>query len=196
MGNDKTKWIFDDEPGDGGGELRDYGPTLPDDPMFQREDFDDTRTIRSTEQTVIYHSGSAGKLRTDFGVEGSSGPVVGFLVVQNGPGCGQALSLGVGVNSIGRDPSERVAVSYGDMLISAKDHARIYYDDESRTFYITHGSGKNLTRVNGAVVANPVPLESHAVIQLTKVTHLRFVPVCGPDFDWGDLDQKGDDSAK
>jgi len=118
-------------------------------------------------------------------------PVTAFLVVVSGPGTGRFVPLGAGLNSIGRAEDERVALPFGDTMISGRDHVRILYDDEARVFLIVPGSGKNLTRVNGQVVAMPMPLQHHATIQLSKTTSARFVAFCGAEFDWSDVTDGG-----
>jgi hypothetical protein len=196
MSNDKTKWIFDEDAGDRHGGAPGFKESPPpDEPTFRPGDLDDTRMMLPGGSTVFYTSATAGKLGEEHGFEETTDPVVGWLVVVKGRGLGKCISLGAGVNAIGRDPGERAALPFGDNLISGKDHARIFYDDDARAFYIGLGSGKNITRVNGTMLSNPVPLENHALIQLTKVTHLRFVAFCGAEFDWSDLERKDGDAA-
>lgn len=114
-------------------------------------------------------------------------PVTGWLVVIAGPGTGHAASIGAGMNSVGRSSDERVSLPFGDTLISATDHVRIIYDDETRSFLIVPGTGKNVTRMNGQIVAVPMPLENYTTLQLSKVTRVRFVAFCNTDFDWTDV---------
>ena len=45
----------------------------------------------------------------------------------------------------------------------------------------------NLTYLDDEPVLAPTPLEALRHIVLGATT-LRFVPLCGPDFDWQDLD--------
>lgn len=113
-------------------------------------------------------------------------PVTGWLVVIEGPGKGRAVAIGAGLNRIGRATSERVALPFGDRLISSEDHLRIIYDDEERNFLVVPGTGKNLSRLDGRVIATPMPLETYAVLQLSKATKVRFAAFCGAGFDWGD----------
>lgn len=192
MADDKTKWIFDDSAGrqKGGGDFTEN--ISPPGSLGGYGDQEKTRRLKTDEATVIFNAGNAGRIRTDYEYAEETDPPVGCLMVIRGPGRGRVVNVGIGMNSIGRDPGERVPLPFGDTLISSKDHAKIIYDDSTRAYYIAHGSGKNITRLNGAIVANPVPLENHAIIHLTKVTHLRFVAFCGPDFDWSDLDRKDD----
>ena len=207
MSTDKTKWIFDekdvgkdfDEAGDRGvgfGPAADFTESLghgaQDEATLRDYGAEKTRPIPQEARTVIAHAGNAAAYGREEGFDAATDPCVGWLVVVKGFGLGRSVPLGAGVNAIGRDPDERVPLPFGDTLISMRDHARIYYDDEERAFFIGHGSGKNITRMNGAIVANPVPLPNGAIIQLTKATHLRFVAFCSPDFDWSDI--KGADA--
>lgn len=112
-------------------------------------------------------------------------PPVGWLVVVDGPGKGRVATLGTGVNSIGRDQSERVALDYGDMRISRTHHATITYDPRGRKFYVQHGGGKNLTYVGDEPVLAPRELPPLAQVQMGD-TVLRFVPLCDAGFSWDD----------
>jgi hypothetical protein len=116
---------------------------------------------------------------------GESDPVVGWLVVVAGPGRGQARRLGYGQNSVGRDKSERVALDFGDAGISRSKHCFILYDPRKRQFLLRSGDGTNLTYLNGDVLAEARILAAGNTIEVGD-TKLRFVPLCGPDFDWQD----------
>lgn len=111
-------------------------------------------------------------------------PVVGWVVVVDGPGKGAALSLGYGMNTIGR-ANCRVNLNFGDLDISREPHASITYDPRGRVFYVNHGGGKNLTYLNDAPVLQPVVISGGEVINLGE-TALKFMPFCGKDFDWQD----------
>jgi hypothetical protein len=112
-------------------------------------------------------------------------PVVGWVVIVEGPGKGIFLPLGYGMNSLGRDKSERVCLDFGDEGISRTQHAIITYDPRGRQFYVQHGGGKNLTYLGDQPLLMPAPLQSNAEILLSQ-TKLRFVPFCGENFDWQD----------
>ena len=49
-------------------------------------------------------------------------PTVGWVVVINGPGKGRSLPLGYGMNKIGRDATQRIALDFGDKEISRENH--------------------------------------------------------------------------
>jgi hypothetical protein len=117
------------------------------------------------------------------GVE--SEPVAGWVVVVKGPGRGGFRPVYVGMNSIGRDPGQRVSLSFGDESISREEHAFITYDEESRTFYLQHGGKSNLVRLGTEPVLTPTELKANSLIRIGKTT-LLFVPCCGPDFSWAD----------
>ena len=112
-------------------------------------------------------------------------PVVGWLVVIDGPGKGKSVQLGYGMNSIGRSPEERVALIFGDEEISRKGHAAIVYDPRGRKFYIQHGDGTNLTYIGDAPVLQPTELKGWEHVSIGR-TKLMFVPFCSQQFDWQD----------
>lgn len=203
MSGEKTRWIFDDED-----DLKETGSKFSDNKTgeftgnnlgweetqknFSTDDEtsndDSTRWIdtKNIDHTVIFSGANsdASDLVVDTFSE-TVDPVVGWLVVLRGPGKGNSVPLGHGMNLIGRNPDQRVPINFGDNMISGKDHAKIIYED--RQFYISHGSGANITKVNGKMVPNMVPLSNYALIQLTKATTLAFIALCGADFDWSDV---------
>ena len=115
-----------------------------------------------------------------------SDPPVGWLVVVRGPGKGRVLTLGNGMNVIGRGSGARVRIDFGDDTIARANHARLVYEPRERRFLLDHGEGSNLTYLNGEVVMNPVELESGAHIEMGETT-LRFQALCGKEFDWPDI---------
>ena len=117
--------------------------------------------------------------------DASLDPVVGWLVLVKGPGRGNALRLGNGWNSIGRDASQRVRLDFGDAKISRANHAKLLYDTRSRKFTITLGDGLNPTYLRGEALLAPTELKSRDLIQLGD-TELLFVALCGKEFDWQD----------
>lgn len=112
-------------------------------------------------------------------------PVVGWLVVVAGPGKGRALQLGYGANTLGRGNTDRVSLNFGDERISRSGHATVTYDPRGRRFYLQHGGGTNLTYLGEQPVLAPTELPALSHIILGDTT-LRFVPLCGEDFDWQD----------
>jgi hypothetical protein len=116
---------------------------------------------------------------------GELDPVVGWLVVLSGPGRGNARRLGYGQNSLGRDKSERVSLEFGDGSISRSKHCFVLYEPRKRQYFVRPGDGANLTYLNGELLAEPKPLSPADVIEI-GATKLKFVPLCGPQFDWGE----------
>lgn len=110
-------------------------------------------------------------------------PVVGWLIIINGKGKTNVLTLGYGMNSIGRSPNERISINFGDEEISRTQHAIITYDPRGRKFYVQHGGGKNLTYLADQPLLVPMELKGGEEILIGQTT-LRFVPLCGEDFDW------------
>jgi biotin carboxyl carrier protein len=119
------------------------------------------------------------------GVEAQTDPVAGWVVVVKGPGRGGYRPVFVGMNSVGRDPSQRICLDFGDDSISREEHAFITYDDEQRRFYLQHGGKSTLVRVGKIAVQQPTELNSNDMIRVGRTT-LRFVSCCGADFSWGD----------
>lgn len=110
-------------------------------------------------------------------------PPVGWLVVVNGPGQGNVLTVGNGSNSIGRERDERIRIDFGDETISRRGHAIVTYDPRGKKFYVQHGGGKNLTYLEDAPVLSPTELTDFSRI-LIGDTSLLFVPLCCERFDW------------
>jgi hypothetical protein len=115
----------------------------------------------------------------------SSDPVCGWLVVVDGPGRGAGVTIGYGNNRVGRDRGEDIVLDFGDGQISRENHAIVTYDGKNRRFYVQQGGGRNLTHVNDELVLTPVEMTGGEMLQMGD-TKLKFVPLCGPDFDWYD----------
>jgi len=112
-------------------------------------------------------------------------PVAGWVVVVKGPGRGGFRPVYVGMNSVGRDPGQRISLSFGDESISREEHAFITYDEEQRRFYLQHGGKANIIRLGSQPVLVPTELKPNDLIRVGKTT-LRFVSCCGPNFSWSD----------
>jgi hypothetical protein len=110
-------------------------------------------------------------------------PPAGWLVVIEGPGLAQQVTVGYGMNSIGRDAGQRIRLDFGDERISRQGHAMVSYDEKSRKFYVQHGGGPNLTYLRDEPLLTPRELVDCDVIRLGD-TALMFRQLCGPDFDW------------
>jgi hypothetical protein len=116
-------------------------------------------------------------------VDAMADPVVGWLVVVDGPGKGNYLKLGNGQNSIGRGTSERIKLDFGDDQISRSNHAMLTFDPRGGEFYIQQGSGTNLAYLDNNPVLAPTKLSAGNRITLGN-TSLMFVPLCGENFSW------------
>ena len=114
-------------------------------------------------------------------------PPVGWLVVVRGPGKGRVLTLGNGMNALGRGSNARLRVDFGDDTIARANHARLVYEPRQRVYLLSHGEGSNLTYLNGNVVTETVEVESGAMIEVGETT-LRFQAFCTKEFDWPDID--------
>jgi hypothetical protein len=115
-------------------------------------------------------------------------PVVGWLAIIAGPGLGEILSLEYGVNDIGRGTDVRVQLDFGDEMIAGGDrsitiYAAIIYTARTRRFYLQSVAAE--TWLNERLVNASIELIGGEILRLGQ-TRLRFVPLCGPDFDWRD----------
>lgn len=127
------------------------------------------------------------KTRVIFGDKGESfegvEPVVGWLVVLNGKARGSDRRIIPGMNRIGRDRDMAITLDIGDDTISRKEHGFIVYDPLNHQFFIQHGSGQNLTYLNGAVVMGAQPLNDRDRIRVGN-TELLFIALCDKTFNW------------
>ncbi|GAB4230023.1 MAG: hypothetical protein Kow0032_11600 [Methyloligellaceae bacterium] len=77
-------------------------------------------------------------------------------------------------------------LDFGDPGIS-KEQAIIHYDPKDRKFlFIPQLDVENFSYVNQEKPTAPVELKALDEIEMAATT-LRFVPLCGPKFDWSDL---------
>ena len=109
----------------------------------------------------------------------------GWIVVADGPGRGHFFALFNGVSTVGRDENQAIALAFGDMTISRENHAAIAYDNEDKQFYVGHGGKSNIIRLNGRPVLSTEPLTHGDSLRIGE-TVLRFVALCGADFEWAD----------
>jgi len=110
-------------------------------------------------------------------------PVVGWVVIIDGPGRGNFRSVRYGQNAIGRGENLRVAIDYGDQRISREAHAFLIYDDVKRMFFIRDNGKSNIVRLNGEMVLSPAELRDRDRITIGQTT-LLFVALCDAGFDW------------
>jgi hypothetical protein len=115
------------------------------------------------------------------------GPVVGWLVVVDGPGKGNFRAVYPGSNTIGRASSQRIAIDFGDDSISGEKQAFLVYDGRKRQFQIVPNLEKsNLAHLNDSALLANAELKANDRITIGQTT-LLFVPLCGPSFDWGEM---------
>lgn len=112
-------------------------------------------------------------------------PTVGWLIIIAGAGKGQSVAFSYGLNKIGRDEGQDIALNFGDEAISRIAHAAIEFDPKPRQFYLS--KGENLVYLNGERVGagGEKVLKMGDEIILGDTT-LRFVPFCDKNFDWLD----------
>lgn len=108
---------------------------------------------------------------------------VGWLAIVEGPGRGTIFTLGQGLTHIGRGDGMGVRLNFGDGAVSRVNHASIVYDDERQVFFLGQGGKANMVRLNGRPVLTTEELGSGDQIRLGETT-LRFIGLCGKDFDW------------
>ena len=120
---------------------------------------------------------------------------VGWMVVTDGPGRGNAFTLFDGVSQIGRGDDQAIRLDFGDNSISRSSHAAIAYDDEQQAFFLGHGGKANLVRLNGNPVLSTEQIDSGAMIRIGETT-LRFVALCGNQFDWGSCQDDDTENAQ
>jgi hypothetical protein len=145
-------------------------------------DDDFTKIVRPGVATST--TGATGVAGASVDTFSSSGePVVGWLVIVDGPGKGQSMQLGSGMNGIGRAKEARVSLDFGDEEISRLNHASVVYDPKGNKFYLQHGGGINLTYLEEAPVLQPIEIKGRETISIGN-TKLVFMPFCGPNFSW------------
>ena len=78
-------------------------------------------------------------------IDAMQDPLSGWLVIVSGPGKGNAVKLGYGLNSIGRSEQDRVNLSFGDSEISRNKHATLIYDPKKENFICNKGMAGTLS---------------------------------------------------
>ena len=158
----------------------------PENPSFDAP----TTLLRKTDNEatrIISPAKRASGSEPDKSKDPMADPPVGWLVVIRGPGKGRVLTVGNGMNAIGRGETSRIRVDFGDSGISRSNHARIAYEPRQRCFLISHGEGSNLTYLNGEVVMETKRISAGDEILLSDTT-FRFQSFCSEEFDWPDVD--------
>ncbi len=114
-----------------------------------------------------------------------SDPVVGWIVIIDGPGKGTGLQLGSGQNTVARGERARVRIDFGDQEISRESHTIITYDPRHNKYYIQPGMGTNLTYLKNEPVLSPTQLTSGSQFVIGSTT-LRFIALCDETFTWSE----------
>lgn len=116
-----------------------------------------------------------------------SAPVVGWLVVIDGPGKGNFRPVFPGSNTLGRLSSQRIPIDFGDDTISGEKQAFLVYDARKRHFQLVPNLEKsNLIHLNESAVLSNTELKAKDRLTVGQTT-LLFMPLCGEDFDWVDM---------
>ncbi|MDD3409404.1 MAG: FHA domain-containing protein [Eubacteriales bacterium] len=111
-------------------------------------------------------------------------PVVGWMVVIAGTSKGKDYHLHAGFNYIGN--SQEMDISISDPKISRDGMVKVAYEQKSRTFAIAPCEGsKNISYCCGEPLYGPRKLNPYDRIEIGD-TELMFVPLCGPEFMWGE----------
>ncbi len=148
-------------------------------------------TAEDNEATqILKPSRSAGGVSDQGSSPWDFDPIVALLLVISGPGKGAYRPLFYGNNSIGRSSKERVPLNFGDDAISNTEQSYIRYDHEDRQFlFIPNLAKSNIVSVDDQKPTGPVILNAGAIIKM-GTTRLIFYPVCGPHFDWSDVEDQ------
>lgn len=118
-------------------------------------------------------SGNMGKTQVH-GMVGNIMPVVGWLVIIDGPDKGIDFRLHAGVNAVGRNADQDVCLA-NDMTVSG-EHFSVVYDMKGHNYFVAPGKGKNLVYVNDSpLIGNAIPLKDGDMIRAAGTT-LVFVP--------------------
>lgn len=113
-------------------------------------------------------------------------PVVGWLVCISGPSKGRDYRIHEDNNYIGRAAHMDICIN-GDNTISRENHAILAYDTREKLYYFAPGSGRGIVRLNGRAVLMMTELKAYDRIEIGK-SILMFVPLCGEQFSWEELD--------
>ena len=105
------------------------------------------------------------------------------LIITKGYGIGRVVTMGMGMNSVGKAKSQRVCLDFGDNTISRENHCRLIYDTRESEYLIAAGDSANLVYLNNQRVIEPQILKHGDTIEIGE-THLRFIPFCDDTFRW------------
>ena len=108
------------------------------------------------------------------------GPVAGWLVVLDGPARGQDLRLGEGRNFLGAAGDPAVLDANSPLAVR---RGIVVYDPQDNNWCALPGSSYELCTLNGKSLIEKMPLTAGDTFTVGGA-QLRFVPLCGPEFNW------------
>lgn len=149
-------------------QISEIGPTEPVMP------FDEIQSIEPLVQTYDVQAAAQNQIS----------PVVGWLVCIEGPSRGMDYRICEGYNNIGSGNDMDICIK-GDNKIIADRHAQIAYDPREKAFFFGQALGKDIIRVNDAMVMMLQKLTAQDVLTIGS-TKLLFIPLCTEEFDWND----------
>ena len=106
--------------------------------------------------------------------------VVGWLIGLNGAARGEAYSVRIGRNVIGRDRRSDIAI---DDDQASSHHADLVFRPEERRFILMDHNSTNGTYVNDAEIEPRRDLATNDIIRIGSHRFL-FMPLCKEDFFW------------
>lgn len=124
----------------------------------------------------------AGKTVAFMGETPGFDPVVGYLIIADGPQRGTDFRLHTGRNFIGRSTEMDISLA-DDETVSREGHAVISYDERSNHFHIAPGTSRGLAYLNGKEVSTSTELAAYDLIEVGHTT-LVFLPLCSERFMW------------
>ncbi len=110
-------------------------------------------------------------------------PPTGWLVATDGPGRGAVLTLGIGMNSVGRGGNVRVPISFNDEEISRGNCFSIAYDSKNKNYFLLPGDGKSLVYIEDQPLLERATLKSGIHFSIGQST-FKFIALCDKNFDW------------
>ncbi len=112
----------------------------------------------------------------------SLAPVVGWLVVVEGEERGRDFRVIPGINNIGRDSANDIAIDTGDLEISRDKHSIIEFDVKNSKFYLERGTTATYLNDN-RVGGDGSELVLGDIIEI-GATKLKFIPFCSSEYCW------------
>lgn len=112
-------------------------------------------------------------------------PVVGWFVVVNGDNKGSYYMIHSENNYIGRSSDNDICLK-DDETVSRENHAFVTYDENTKIFYFTPGTGRSIVRMNGNALLQTAELKAYDTVEI-GMTKLLFIPLCGEKFDWSEI---------